>query len=200
LRLKHSIFDIFVLAVTGCATISPPPAQPPVTVTLNQKHLATLANIHAFTLKGKMGVVTNPNGFTGGISWQHQISSDNIDIFSPVGGKVANIAKTPSGVILTSQDGHTISAKDAETLTETTLGFRLPLSGLNDWALGRPSTSKIEASSWDDTGRLTNLKQDGWDISFENYAENNGVFVPNKIVLKSVKVNLKFLIENWQLF
>jgi outer membrane lipoprotein LolB len=41
------------------------------------------------------------------------------------------------------------------------------------------------------------LKQDGWDISYENYAMQNGVDLPNKIVLKSEKVNLKLLVEKF---
>ncbi len=186
-----------MLVVSGCATLPPPPSQPPTTSSINQKHLATLDNIKAFSLKGRLGVVTNPRGFSGGIDWQHQTADDNIDVYSPVGGKVANIVKNPSGVTLTSQDGHSVSAKDAETLTEATLGWRLPLNGLSDWALGKPTASKIDASSWDENGRLTSLKQDGWDISFDNYAENSGYFLPSKIVLKSEKVNLKLLVENW---
>ncbi len=186
-----------MLVVSGCATLPPPPSQPPTTSSINQKHLATLANIKAFSLKGRLGVVSNPRGFSGGIDWQHQTADDNIDVYSPVGGKVANIVKKSSGVTLTTQDGHSVSAKDAETLTETALGWRLPLSGLSDWALGKPTTSKIDASTWDEQGRLTTLKQDGWDIEYQNYAENSGYFLPSKIVLKSEKVNLKLLVENW---
>lgn len=184
-----------MLIVSGCATLPPP--QPSTTSSINQKHLATLANIKAFSLKGRLGVVSNPRGFSGGIDWQHQTADDNIDVYSPVGGKVANIVKKPSGVTLTTQDGHSVSAKDAETLTEATLGWRLPLSGLSDWALGKPTTSKIDASTWDEQGRLTTLKQDGWDIEYQNYAESSGYFLPSKIVLKSEKVNLKLLVENW---
>jgi outer membrane lipoprotein LolB len=196
LILNKNLLLVTILLVSGCATITPPTSQP-TNSSLNQQHLASLANIKAFSLKGRLGVVTNPRGFSGGIEWQHQAANDNIDIFSPVGGKVANIAKNASGVTLTSQDGHTIKANDAESLTETTLGWRLPLNGLNDWAIGRPTTSKIEASSWDAQGRLLTLKQDGWDISYENYLETNGVFLPSKTVLKSEKVNLKLLIEKW---
>jgi outer membrane lipoprotein LolB len=68
---------------------------------------------------------------------------------------------------------------------------------LSDWAVGRPTNSKVEASTWNAQGYLTSLKQDGWDISFENYAENSGYFLPGKIVLKSEKVNLKLLVEKW---
>ena len=196
------IFNKYLLLATilllgGCATISPPSAPPPANTSANQQHLASLANIKAFSLKGRLGVVTQKQGFSGGIEWQHQIAEDNIDVFSPVGGKVANIAKTASGVTLTDQKGNSIKANDAESLTEATLGWRLPLNGLNDWAIGRPNASKIEASSWNAQGQLLTLKQDGWDIGFENYLETNGVFLPNKIVLKSEKVNLKLLIEKW---
>ena len=194
---RHSLAFILALILVACATQPISPSPPPITSAINQKHLAALANIKAFALKGRLGVVTQKQGFSGGINWQHQIANDNIDVFSPVGGKIANIAKTPSQVTLTDQKGHSVSAQDAESLTETTLGFRLPLTGLSDWAIGRPSASKIDAASWDETGRLTALKQDGWDISYENYTMQNGVDLPSKILLKSEKVNLKLLVEKW---
>jgi outer membrane lipoprotein LolB len=184
------------------------PSAPQPSSSVNEKHLASLASIKSFSLKGRLGVVTNPRGFSGGIQWQHlatkdkQTNTDNMDIFSPVGGKAANIIKNQNGVTLTTQDGHSIKTQDAESLTETTLGWRLPLNGLSDWVLGKPTSSKVDASTWDGNGRLTTLKQDGWDISYESYietndAENNGVFLPSKILLKSEKVNLKLLIDKW---
>ena len=203
----------------GCATqpSSPtsqaPTAQAPTNIAIHQQHLARLTNLNNYSLKGRLGVVTVKQGFSGSIEWQHQTnkddqtSLDNIDVYSPVGGKLANISKNANGVTMTDQKGNSVKANDAESLTETMLGFRLPLSGLSDWVIGRPTASKIEASSWDAQGRLTKLKQDGWDISYENYfdnyfeshSENNSIFLPNKIVLKSEKVNLKLIIEKWML-
>lgn len=202
LPTKRCNFFFMVLIVAGCATkptlpTTTPTKPPPENAALHQQHLAKLASIQAFSLKGRLGVVTQKQGFSGSIEWQHQAATDNIDVYSPLGNKVANIAKTPEQVVLTDDKGQTIKANDAETLTETTLGFRLPLNGLSDWALGRPTARKIEASSWDTQGRLVALKQDGWDIGFENYVESNGTFLPNKIVLKSEKVNLKLLVEKW---
>lgn len=186
------------LYLSSCALITPTSPEAPATpLSVHQKHIATLANIQQFSLKGRLGVVTNPNGFSGSIDWQHKNTNDNVEVFSPLGGKVASITKTPLEVKLTTQDGRILKAHDAETLTETTLGWRLPLSGLSDWALGKPTKNKIDASTWDENGRLITLKQDGWDISYENYTENSGYFLPGKIVLKSEKVNLKLLIEQW---
>ncbi|MGQ0443242.1 MAG: lipoprotein insertase outer membrane protein LolB [Methylophilaceae bacterium] len=182
--------------LTGCAT-APILAPPTTALTAHLQHLTTLASIQQFSLEGRLGIVTNPKGFSGGIDWQHEASHDNIEIFSPLGGKIAHIVKTASEVTLTTQDGHTIKAQDAETLTETALGWRLPLSGLNDWALGKPTNGKIDAATWDEQGRLITLKQNGWDIEYANYTESNGYFLPSKIVLKSEKVNLKLLVEKW---
>ena len=194
----HNLALIIALLLTACATQPTAPTSAPTTASINQQHLTALAAIKSFALKGRMGVVTQKQGFSGNIDWQHQPVTDNIDVYSPVGGKVANIAKTASGVTLTDQKGRSISAQDAESLTEMTLGFRLPLTGLADWALGKPTASKVDVSSWDEKGRLLTLKQDGWDIAYENYTETNSVDLPNKIVLKSEKVNLKLLVEQWQ--
>ena len=196
---RGRILLLAALFLDACATQPVPPSTTSAhtNVSINQQHFTTLAAIKSFSLKGRLGVVTQKQGFSGSIEWQHQQTSDNIDVYSPVGGKVANIAKSTDGVILTDQKGHSIKAQDAESLTDMTLGFRLPLTGLSDWALGKPTTSKIEVATWDEKGQLLTLKQDGWDISYENYTEINGLTLPNKIVLKSDKVNLKLLVEKW---
>lgn len=186
------------LLLSACATTPKPPiAQSPASQAAHQQHLAKLAQIKSFSLKGRLGVVTQKQGFSGGVDWQHATDTDNVDVYSPVGGKVANISKNATEVTLTKQDGRSLTAQDAESLTETALGFKLPLSGLSDWALGKPTANNINNSTWDEGGRLLTLKQDGWDISYENYADNEGIFLPNKIVLKSEKVNLKLLVEKW---
>lgn len=200
---RQLLLAIFVLLSAGCATQpSAPPTQAPINIIAHQQHLATLVKLKNYGLKGRLGVVTVKQGFSGGIEWQHQGNSnqasfDNIDVYSPVGGKLANISKNANGVTMTDQKGNSVKASDAESLTETTLGFRLPLSGLSDWAIGRPTASKIDTSNWDEKGHLTSLKQDGWDISYENYSDNNGYTLPSKIILKSEKVNLKLIIEKW---
>ncbi len=129
--------------------------------------------------------------------WQHDATNDSIDLYSPLGSQVASIKKTADQVTLLDAKGNSISAENAEALTLTALGWRLPLSGLVDWSLGRPTGSVVQSISWDEQGLLTTLKQDGWDIQYQNYVENNGLFLPSKILLKSEKLNLKLLVEKW---
>lgn len=187
-----------MLALSACATQAPSPAPTQATPRAAIEHQAKLKAIQSFSLSGRLGVVTQKQGFSGGINWLHQAPNDTIQVFSPLGGKVADISKTPQQVTLTDQKGNRVTAADAESLTETTLGWRLPLKGLSDWALGRPTDSPILAHAWDANGRLIMLKQDGWDIEFPGYNLVNDIALPSKIYLKSEKVNLKLIVENWQ--
>jgi len=166
---------------------------------LYQQHLQNIASIEQFTLQGRIGVQAEGKGFSGGLTWLHTKNNDDISLYSPLGGQVAGITKTVDSVTLVDAKGNNISATDAETLTQNTLGWKLPLSGLADWALGRPTNSTIQSNTWDKLGHLITLKQDDWDIEYQNYSNQNGYFLPQKIVLRNEKVYLKLLIENWDI-
>lgn len=188
-----------VILLQACATTQTAPNTPPATgqsQKANAQHLQSLAGIKQFTLKGRIGVQTQVKGFSGRLDWQHQMSYDYIALYSPLGSQVASIQKTPEKVTLEDGSGKQVSAVDAESLTEKTMGWKLPLTGLVDWSLGRPTSSPVLASTWDEQGRLTTLKQDGWDIEYSDYIDFAGKQLPNKINMRSPKVNIKLLVEN----
>lgn len=178
------------------------PASKPVESTASKalylQHQQEIAAIQQFSLQGRIGVQSESKGFSGSLTWQHENTNDDISLFSPLGGQVASIKKTASQVTLLDDKGNSISETDAETLTQKALGWKLPLTGLADWALGRPTNSPIIASSWDDKGHLISLKQDGWDIKYESYSDQNSRFLPSKILLRNDKISLRLLIEKWK--
>lgn len=131
------------------------------------------------------------------MTWQHQANVDTIDVYSPLGSKIAHIEKTNTQVTLTNAKGEQVHAQDAESLTQKTLGWRLPLSGLSDWALGRPTQAPISQQQWDATGKLTLLEQQGWKIEYLAYQEHMGVTLPQKISLRRENILLKLVVEKW---
>ncbi|PKO53145.1 MAG: outer membrane lipoprotein LolB [Betaproteobacteria bacterium HGW-Betaproteobacteria-20] len=196
--IRIALLSGLVALLQACASV---PAGKPVdhamSQALYQQHLQNLAGIGQFTLQGRIGVQAEGKGFSGSLNWQHNPADDEIALYSPLGGQVASIKKTADEVTLIDAKGKRISAADTETLTQNTLGWKLPLTGLADWSIGRPTSSAVQASTLDEKGRLLTLKQDGWDIEYQNYSEQNGHFLPGKIVLRSEKLNLKLLIEKW---
>jgi outer membrane lipoprotein LolB len=187
-----------LMALTqGCVSVpTTKPAENAAALASHQQHLKRIAGIEAFSLKGRIGVQTEGKGFSGGLQWQHALAKDDIALYSPLGGQVANIKKTPDSVTLQDAQGNSVTAADAETLTQNTLGWKLPLTGLADWSLGRPSSSPIDSIAWDNAGQITRLVQDGWDIEYADYVAFEGNQLPNKVYLRSPKVNIKLIVEN----
>ena len=185
-------------ALTACvSTAVVKPELPAAAQQLKEQHLQSLQSIQQFSLQGRVGVQTNSKGFSGSLQWQHNGGDDDIALYSPLGGQVASIKKTSAQVTLEDSSGKIYSAEDAETLTQSTLGWQLPLKGLADWAIGRPTGSPVQESIWNEQGLLTNLHQDGWKIEYQNYTEQDGYILPGKIFLRSDKLNLKLLVEKW---
>jgi outer membrane lipoprotein LolB len=187
-----------ITALAGCAsTPAAKPAPDAAALTLRQQHLQSLGQIQQFSLQGRIGVQTNGKGFSGSMQWLHNKTDDSIALFSPLGSQVASIKKTPDQFTLEDASGKSYTAADAETLTQEILGWRLPLKGLADWSVGRPTQSPVQNSLWNEQGALTHLEQDGWKIEYSNYQQQGSYLLPNKIYLKSEQLNLKLLVEKW---
>ncbi len=187
---------VWLLLVGGCAL--QPPIRPAADIAVHTDHLKQLANIQSFHLQGRLAVNTNGKGYSGSMAWQHQTNIDTIDVFTPLGSKIAHIERTDVQVTLTNAKGEQINAQDAESLTEKALGWRLPLKGLSDWALGRPTQAPITQQQWDAFGKLTLLEQQGWKIEYLEYQDKMAVPLPQKITLRRENILLKLVVEQWQ--
>lgn len=195
--LRNLFYAAIAAVLASCASASIAPAPDLSGASLNTQHLQTLQAIREFSLQGRIGIQTNPKGFSGSLQWQHQQTSDEIALFSPLGSQVASIVSNPEQILLIDAAGNHFTSVNAETLTQEVLGWSLPLTGLADWTLGRPAKSPIKDIRWNTQGLVTYLEQDGWKIEFENYQQQGRYILPGKIYLKSVQLNLKLLVEKW---
>jgi outer membrane lipoprotein LolB len=188
-----------VLLLAGCSALQP--KAPPTTASPEQyrQHQASLQAVEQFEIHGRIGVQTNPRGFSGSLQWQHEAAHDEIMLFSPLGSQVAEISASPDGVTLLTSDGEKYQAADAAALTQKTLGWSLPLRGLTDWVTGRPAAGPVEDVHWDAAGRITVLRQFGWNIEYIEYTAADGLQLPSRINMKSPQLNLKLIIERWHL-
>jgi outer membrane lipoprotein LolB len=184
-----------IVALTGCASLAPSTA--PVDPDAQSRHQRKLEDISAFSLSGRMAVQTEKRGFSGSLRWRHTEDGDHFALYSPLGTQVADINANKDGVTLTTNDRKTYKADNAETLLQQTMGWSLPLTGLSDWIIGRPTSSAYEVISRDAQGRLVRLKQDGWDIEYPTYQTVDGTDLPGKVILRSPQLDLKLLVERW---
>jgi outer membrane lipoprotein LolB len=194
-----SFFRYFFLAaalsLAGCASLTQPPT--PIDPEAQARHLRNLEQIGAFSLSGRMAVQTEKRGFSGSLRWKHTEEGDHFALYSPLGAQVADIKSNGDGVTLTTNDRKIYQADNAETLLQQTMGWSLPLTGLSDWIIGRPTSSAYEVIARDAQGRLSRLKQDGWDIEYSAYQTVDGTDLPSKVLLRSPQLDLKLLVDQW---
>ena len=108
---------------------------------------------------------TQNQGGSGGFTLTQDAQKDILEIRNPVGGSIAKITITPGEASLES-NGKTVTAVDADTLVQNTLGLPLPARGLSNWLRGevRPgSSASVERNK---SGQVSQIIQDGWNLNY----------------------------------
>ena len=191
-RWLPALFVCFMALLAGCATPPEIVRQPQA----DRVPVASVEKVDAFQLSGRVGVKHEEQGFSGNLRWQHTAQRDDILILSPLGQGVAQIERNGAGVVLTTADQQRYQAQDVETLTETVLGWRLPLAGMRYWVLGRAAPGKAEMQL-DQSNRPRRLMQDGWQIDYLAYREADGLVLPQKMTMHRADLEMKLIIDEW---
>lgn len=155
------------------------------------------ADAQSFNLDGRIAVRYGEESLSGKFSWAHAPAADNLSLATPLGNQIAQIVRDAGGVVLTNSRQEQFRAPDVETLTETQLGWRLPLAGLVDWVHGRPGSTGAQAQR-DGSGRLTQLKEAGWVIDY-TYADAGPR--PQRLILSYPRaekpLEIRLAVDNW---
>lgn len=178
----------YLLAFTllaGCATTEAPPAVPRVQSLLDTFHLT-----------GRVAARNAQDGFSGTLDWRHAPDRDELLISGPLGQGAARIVRNANGVTLDLPDQPPRHAADAESLTQSTLGFPLPLTGLPYWVQAQPY--RVAQQTHTPEGHVATLAEDGWRIEYLNYRDFGPRQLPGKVFMESGELKLKFIIDAWQ--
>ena len=191
--LREFYLLAWVLLLSGCASLPPQLAAKSVTP------IPPVGEISQFQLAGWVAVKYADQGFSGSLRWRHDATQDDIFLLNPLGQGVAHILSTSTGVTLDTSDSRHYEARDAESLTQKILGWRLPLHGLRYWVQGMATPDAPSKTRRDGDGHLTQLSQDGWDIEYRAYKEVSGKMLPSKIFMQRDDLEIKLLLDTWDL-
>jgi outer membrane lipoprotein LolB len=88
-------------------------------------------------------------------------------------------------------------ATSPEALLEEQLGWKLPVSHLAWWVRGLPAPDS-KSLTLDGDSRLASLEQDGWQVEYLSYTEQNGYWLPERIKLHGTDLDVTLVIKDWQ--
>ncbi len=104
-------------------------------------------------------------GGSGGFTLTQDALKDVLEIRNPMGGSIAKIIITPGEATLES-DGKVVTAVDADTLVQNTLGLPLPARGLSNWLRGEVRPGSEASVDRNSKGQVIKISQDGWDLVY----------------------------------
>ena len=177
---------LLALLLGGCASVPrvPPVVEAPV-ISAN------------WTLQGRIGVHSGEQNLSGHIQWQHREDRDELLMTSPLGQGVAHIVRNGEGVMLEVPNQPARHARDVDTLTREALGYVLPVTGLTWWVQARPAPGRAFEARRDASGRLVQLRQDGWVIDYLQYAADAPAR-PRKLVVAREGLEIRLVTDSWK--
>lgn len=188
------IFSIIIALLSGCATQSPPVTQ--------DYHKAVAVHYTPPTdklewdMQGAVSIQNHGQTQMGSFRWQQVNDRYAINFFGPLNLGAIGIAGTPRQVVLNKPTG-SYSAPNAEALMQQQLGWYLPVSNLYYWMRAIPAPGIPNKQKRDTTGKLRVLQQQGWQIRYLAFDENDRQDLPRSVVLENQSLRVKLVIKSW---
>ncbi len=158
-----------------------------------------LAAIEQWSAVGKLGMQSAQESWTAGLTWRQDRDSYRLRLSGPLGQGLMELRGSPGLVEMRTSDDAVYRARTAEELMQTHTGWRVPLSGLRYWIIGLPDPeAAVIDLQLDPVGQLAELRQLGWRIRYQRYAEFDGVALPTRLTLENAQLRAKLVVRSWR--
>jgi outer membrane lipoprotein LolB len=162
--LLAAAITVATAALSGCATTSAPRSSAAVAPYRDSVDLAGRIAIN-YSRDGKK------ESLNGKFTWQQTKANTDVSLISPTGQTVAVINVTPTSATLKESGKAPRTAPDLDALTQQTLGWTLPVSGLRDWLQGYAIDS--EGKRFVATPANDNvITRDGWKLEYMSWQDD----------------------------
>lgn len=197
--MRNLLLPALVLLLAGCAGLGP---QESIEGPGNKEdwatHKARLSEIDGWQISGKIGIRAPQDSGSGTLFWLQRQDYFDIRLSGPLGRGATRLTGRPDAVALEVAGQGRFEAESPEALVENQLGWQLPVSNLLWWVRGLPAPDSRSRIALDANGRLANLQQDGWDIQYLGYSEEDGYALPSRIKLAGRDLQITLVVKDWQ--
>ena len=163
-----------------------------------QTHKARVAALDGWQISGKVGIRAPQDSGSGTLFWLQRQDYYDIRLSGPLGRGAARLTGREGAVLLEVANQGRYQAASPEELLASQLGWRLPISHLLWWIRGLPAPGSKSQVTLDSSSRLSQLTQDGWQLSYLGYLEQNGYYLPERIKLHGHDLDITLVIKDWQ--
>ncbi|MEE4916769.1 lipoprotein insertase outer membrane protein LolB [Pseudomonas alliivorans] len=197
--LRHVVVFSLIALLAGCASLtSRESVQGKGDSAQWREHKQQLSSLDGWQINGKVGIRAPKDSGSGTLFWLQRQDYYDIRLSGPLGRGAARLTGRPGAVALEVANQGRYEAKTPEELLQDQLGWRLPVSHLVWWVRGLPAPDSKSQVTLDGDSRLASLDQDGWQVEYLSYVEQNGYWLPERVKLHGQDLDVTLVIKDWQ--
>lgn len=169
-----------------------------------QAHTARHAPIREWELRGRLAMQIDSRGGQATLNWSREASRFMIRLNGPFGSGAVRIEQDAAGARLEDTAHRELEAESAEELLRIYTGWQLPVAHLDWWVRGLPVPGLGGQRELDDAGRLRVLRQQEWEIRYQQYARVDRFDLPQRMTLMRAAdavlpaIEARLVIDRWQ--
>ena len=196
---RRAIVPVMVaLLLAACSSKAPPPVAADV-APLWQHHLAQLETVTTWSFQGRVAVRQGKEAWNVKLDWSQSRDRYALLLTAPWGQGAVRLYGEVGRAVLEAPDRAPRVAENPQILLARQVGWRVPVTQLRYWMLGRPEPDQSAAIEWDGQGRVSHMDQAGWSVDYRRYGDVGGLSLPTKIELKNEALRLRLVIDKWRL-
>ena len=197
--MRNLLIPALALLMAGCAGLGPQESVEGSGSAEDWKaHKAQISSIDGWQISGKIGIQAPQDSGSGTLFWLQRQDYFDIRLSGPLGRGATRLTGRPDAVALEVAGQGRYEAESPEALIESQLGWQLPVSNLLWWVRGLPAPDSRSRVQLDADGRLARLQQDGLDVEYLGYSEEDGYSLPSRIKLAGRDLKITLVIKDWQ--
>jgi len=150
-----------------------------------------------FQLKGRVAVAAGGEGFNARLIWQQSGPQSFVALDGPLGAGGVQVISQGTTLNVVNSHGDRLDSDAARSELTSRLGFDPPLASLHYWILGVPDPGQPFQETLDPQQRLSGLKQEGWDITYDAYTMVGAESLPSRMTLQRAGVRVRLIVDGW---
>lgn len=164
-----------------------------------EQHRLSISQLDSWVLRGRLAVHYDNEGGQGILYWQQDHDAYELRLMDPLGRQLMLISGDNAHARMLTREAEVFESASAEGLMQNYLGWSVPVNALNQWVRGMPEPGMNVEETRLEHGRLSFLSQEGWLIEYQAYEQVGMVWLPRRLKITTPDLNLKLIVEEWNL-
>ncbi len=149
-------------------------------------------------VEGKMAFISSQERQSANLNWQQKEELNQLILTTFIGTRVLALKQSAEGAEL-EYDDQVFYDQNASALLHRLTGFTIPLENAEHWLKGTATDESLQVDELGRAKSITWQDTDGsqWDISYGDYQQHAGFWLPKKLTLKHRDIKIKIQLYEW---